>query len=119
MDFSRQVVIVGGGITGLATAHRLRELDPAVQITLIEGSSRLGGVLHTEERDGFLIEHGPDNFITNVPMALDLCRALGLEGELLATSEQHRRAFVVRPGSQSRPQNPRDRRHGPGRPMMR
>ena len=61
MDFSRQVVIVGGGITGLAAAHRLRELDPAVQITLIEGSARLGGVLHTQERDGFLVERGPVN----------------------------------------------------------
>jgi oxygen-dependent protoporphyrinogen oxidase len=98
MDFSRQVVIVGGGITGLAAAHRVRELDPAAQVTLIEGSPRLGGVLHTETVNGFLVERGPDNFITNVPMAVDLCRALGLENELLPTSERHRRAFVVRRG---------------------
>ena len=98
MDFSRQVVIVGGGITGLAAAHRVRELDPAAQVTLIEGSPRLGGVLHTETIDGFLVERGPDNFITNVPMALDLCRALGLASELLPTSERYRRAFVVRRG---------------------
>src|SRR5262245_15595100 len=98
MDFSRQVVIVGGGITGLAAAHRLRELDPGVQVTIIEVGPRLGGVLQTEEINGFLVERGPDNFITNVPMALDLCRAVGLEKELISTSDQDRRAFVVRRG---------------------
>jgi len=98
MDPSRQVVIIGGGITGLAAAHRLRELDPRVQVTLIEASSRLGGVVDTQHVDGFIVERGPDNFITNVPMALDLCRALGMEGELIGTNEQYRRAFVVRRG---------------------
>ena len=60
----RLIVIIGGGITGLAAAHRLFELadqtDQQIDILLLEASSRLGGVLKTKNRDGFLIEAGAD-----------------------------------------------------------
>jgi oxygen-dependent protoporphyrinogen oxidase len=60
----RRVVVIGGGISGLAAANRLLELHPALHLTLLEASGRLGGTLHTEERDGFLLERGPDSFIS-------------------------------------------------------
>ena len=63
----KHVVVIGGGITGLAAAHRLSELDRSVKITLLEASDRLGGVLSTVHHDGFLIERSADNFITNIP----------------------------------------------------
>ena len=94
----RRVAVIGGGISGLATAHRLAELDPCISVTLFEQSDRLGGVLQTYREDGFLFEWGADNFITNVPWALDLCRRIGLAEQLLETDEQHRGAFVVRKG---------------------
>ncbi len=94
----RRVAVVGGGITGLAAAHRLLELDGSLQVRLFEASDRLGGVLQTERVDGFLVERASDMFITNVPWATDLCRRIGLEDQLISTNEAQRRAFVVRRG---------------------
>jgi oxygen-dependent protoporphyrinogen oxidase len=91
----RHVVVIGGGITGLAAAHRLVELDPIRQITLLEAADRLGGVLETVRQDGFTLERSADNFITNVPWALDLCRRLGMQEDLMPTNAAFRQAFVV------------------------
>ncbi|HEV8168324.1 MAG TPA: protoporphyrinogen oxidase [Pyrinomonadaceae bacterium] len=88
------VVIIGGGISGLAAAHRLSEQQ--VQVTLLEASPRLGGTIQTEERDGFLLERGPDSFISEKPQAVELAKRLGLESRLVQTNEQFRRSFIVR-----------------------
>jgi protoporphyrinogen/coproporphyrinogen III oxidase len=96
---AKRVVIVGGGISGLAAAHRLVELGlPQTQITLIEASERLGGTLETRHRDGFLLERGPDSFISEKPEAVSLAKRLGLESRLIETNEQYRRSFIVRNG---------------------
>lgn len=95
---SPRIAIIGGGVTGLAAAHRLFELNPAAQVTLFEASGRLGGVLQTERRDGYLIERSADMFTTREPWALDLCRRVGIESDLIETNKQHRRAFVVHKG---------------------
>jgi oxygen-dependent protoporphyrinogen oxidase len=94
----KRVAVVGGGISGLATAHRLNELDPQIDVSVLEKANRTGGVLDTQNRDGFLLEWGADNFITNVPWALELCRRIGFEDQLVQTDENHRGAFVVRNG---------------------
>src|ERR1041384_3218012 len=93
-----RIVVVGGGITGLAAAHRVQELNPSVKLTLIEASNRLGGQIQTEYRDGFLLERGPDSFISEKPQALELAKRLGLESRLVQTNEQFRRSFIVRDG---------------------
>ncbi|MBP87749.1 MAG: protoporphyrinogen oxidase [Planctomycetaceae bacterium] len=93
-----RVAVVGGGITAFAAAHRLTELVPEVALSLFESSHRLGGVLETTRRDGFLIEGGADNFITTVPWAVDLCRRIGFEDQLIQTNSGCRHAFVVRKG---------------------
>ena len=62
-----RIVIIGGGISGLAAAHRVHELNPSIQVTLLEASARLGGTIQTEHRDGFLLERGPDSFISEKP----------------------------------------------------
>ena len=95
---ARRVVIIGGGITGLAAAYRLTELDSSLDIALLEASHRLGGVLHTVRQDGFCVECSADNFITTVPWGLDFCRRIGFEDQLVGTDETHRRAFVVHRG---------------------
>ncbi len=96
------VVIVGGGIAGLAAAHRLQEISRErefpLQFTLLEASDRLGGTLATEKCDGFLLELGPDSFISEKPWALALCRRLGLESELIGTQDAHRATFIVHQG---------------------
>jgi oxygen-dependent protoporphyrinogen oxidase len=94
--------MIGGGITGLAAAHRLiersREIRPQVDVLLLESTSRLGGIIQTESRDGFLLERGPDSFISERPEAIDLAKRIGLESHLIETNKQHRRSFIVRRG---------------------
>jgi oxygen-dependent protoporphyrinogen oxidase len=98
----KRVVIIGGGITGLAAAHRIlernRESGKQVDLTLLEAGSRIGGIVQTRERDGFLLESGPDSFISEKPEALELTKRLGLESHLIETNEYHRRSFIVRQG---------------------
>ena len=95
---SKRIVVVGGGISGLAAAHRVTELEPTADVQLLEASDRLGGAIQTVRRDGFLIERSADSFITNVPWAVDLCKRLGIESQLISASAQFRRAFVVHKG---------------------
>ena len=89
-------------IAGLAAAHHLEELsrerELPLRFTLLEASGRLGGTIGTEHRDGFLLEHGPDSFLSEKPWALALCRRMGLESELVGTQDQFRTTFVVRNG---------------------
>jgi protoporphyrinogen/coproporphyrinogen III oxidase len=95
----RRVVVVGGGIAGLAAAHRLVEhahAGESVDVVLLEASERLGGSLGTERSDGFLIETGADSFITEKPWALALCERIGVP--VTGTREGERRTYVVRGG---------------------
>lgn len=90
--------VIGGGIAGLAAAHRITELSPHSEVVLFEAGDRLGGALTTLERDGFQVEQSADNFITTMPWGLDLCRRLGLEDRLERTHPRARRTYVVRRG---------------------
>ena len=98
----RTVAVVGGGVSGLAAAYELTRRSSAenlpVEVVLLEASPRVGGTVSTRGRDGFLLEGGPDSFITEKPEALELARELGLEPNLIGTNDEHRRAFVVRGG---------------------
>src|SRR6476646_4086933 len=94
----RRIAVIGGGISGIAAAHRCTELDPSAQIALFEATDHLGGVLQTVSRDGWLIERSADMFTTREPWALDLCRRVGIAEELIETDARYRRAFVVREG---------------------
>lgn len=95
----KRVVVIGGGITGLATAYYLRRDRPDLSVTLVERRERLGGVVTTLRKEGFLIEGGPDSFITAKPWALQLCRELGLEPELIPTTPENRKVYVLSGGA--------------------
>lgn len=101
-DNRRRVVVIGGGISGLAAAHRLlelsREAGRALDVVLLEAGPQTGGVIRTERRDGFLLERGPDSFISEKPAAVELATRLGLEPRLIETNPAHRRSFIVRRG---------------------
>ena len=90
-----RLVVIGGGITGLAAAHRALEIDPHIRLLLVEASDRLGGVLRTERHNGFLIEASADNFITRPPWALELARRIGMADEIISTNPAQRGASVV------------------------
>ena len=96
------IIVIGGGISGLSAAHHLVELrlekNLPLEVILLEGSGRLGGAIATRHTDGFLIEEGPDSFITTKPWALSLCRRIGLDSHLIPTNDAYRRTFVVHRG---------------------
>jgi oxygen-dependent protoporphyrinogen oxidase len=96
----KRIVIIGGGITGLSAAHHLIEnsaRDPSsLEVVLLEANAQTGGVLSTQLHNGFLLERGPDAFISEKPAALSLIRRIGLEKHLIETNDLHRRSFVAR-----------------------
>ena len=93
-----KVAVVGGGITGLAAAHRAvevaRDRGMELDLTLLEARAHLGGTIRTERHDGFLIERGPDAFLTEKPAALALCRRLRIESLLVRTDDRFRKTYV-------------------------
>ena len=104
---ARHVVIVGGGIAGLSTAWYLQkqavEQGLDLHYTILEKSSRWGGKILTEQVDGygdqpFIVEGGPDSFLTQKPWALQLARELGLEERLLGTNDDQRKVYVLHKG---------------------
>ena len=97
-DPNRHVIVIGGGITGLAAAHRLWELEPSLKVTLLESAPQLGGVIQTVQTEDYLVERAPDSFITNIPWALNLCKRIGFSDQLIGTDETRRKALVVSRG---------------------
>jgi oxygen-dependent protoporphyrinogen oxidase len=91
-----RVVVIGGGITGLACAYRLRD---AAEVTVLESSPRVGGNLVTVARDGFILDGGPDSWVAAKPHASALCSALGLGDELIGTRPETRRVYVAYNGA--------------------
>ena len=106
----KRAVVIGGGITGLTACYRLMQQAQAgglpLDITLLEASDRLGGVIATRHEacpaprsgDGLLLEEGPDCFLATKPWGIELCDELGLNAELIGTATEHRQSFVVRRG---------------------
>lgn len=97
-----KVAIVGGGIAGLATAHSLLKntasQDLSVSCTLIEATRHLGGKIRTELVDDFIIEGGPDSFLSYKPWGIGLCKELGLDDQLMGTNTKHHGTYVLYDG---------------------
>ncbi len=102
-----RVVIIGGGISGLSAAWYLQKQAQAHGIALdyfvLEKGDRWGGKVLTEQIDSgedgpFVVEAGPDSFLTQKPWALELARELGLEDRLLGTNDANRNVFVLNRG---------------------
>jgi oxygen-dependent protoporphyrinogen oxidase len=101
------VAIIGGGISGLANAYYLQghaaQANRPLRYTLIERAPNVGGKIVTEHVHGFggspfVVEGGPDSFITQKPWALQLARELGLQDRLLGTNDHLRKTFVLNKG---------------------
>jgi oxygen-dependent protoporphyrinogen oxidase len=106
-----RLVVVGGGISGLATAFRVRERFEAqgrpLELRVLEAAGRTGGKIRTELREGYRFEWGPNGFLDGKPDTLELCRDLGLEGALLPSSEEARKRYVYSCGALHRvPESP-------------
>ncbi len=75
------VLVVGAGITGLSAAWEA--MRSGARVTLVEASPQVGGKVRTERVDGFVIEHGPDSFVSYRPAALGLINDLGMADEVI------------------------------------
>ncbi|MFD0674191.1 protoporphyrinogen oxidase [Cohnella sp. GCM10027633] len=98
----RKVAVLGGGITGLTAAFYLtleaRARGETVEVTVLEGSERLGGRVNTLRRDGFVIERGPDSFLARKLPMIRLAEALGIAGELTGTNPAAKKTYISRDG---------------------
>ncbi|MBH0179123.1 MAG: protoporphyrinogen oxidase [Nitrospira sp.] len=102
MNQPRTVVIVGGGISGLATAFALHEQAAAsgqsIRCTVLESGSAWGGKIVTHRVGDLVTEAGPDSFLSQKPAGLALCEKLGLSEQLINTNVTGKKAFVLRGG---------------------
>lgn len=93
------VVIIGGGISGLSTAFFVMEEAKKnqlyVECTVVERDVRWGGKILTNNTQELLIEGGPDSFLTSKPWAMELCRTLGIESQLIPTNAENNRTFSL------------------------
>jgi oxygen-dependent protoporphyrinogen oxidase len=97
-EMMKRVAIVGGGVAGLAAAYQLARLardGAAVQVVLFESSTRLGGIVETVREGGFVIECGPDAWVTEKPWARELAEELGLGDEVMASNDAGRKTYIL------------------------
>ena len=80
----KKLLIIGGGIAGLSAAWAASRSSAGIDITLVDRDQRLGGKIRTDWAEGFLLEEGPDSFLTSRPEALRLCEELGISRRLIA-----------------------------------
>ena len=94
------VGVVGGGITGLTVAYRLyqsaQQQNLPLDLKLLEATDCVGGLIQTTTENGFVMERGPDAFITTKPWAFQLCQDLGIADQLISPNPNFPRSFIVR-----------------------
>lgn len=98
----RRVAVIGGGISGLATAEaivrRAKEAGVETRVVVLEGEDAPGGKIQTFERDGFVVETGPHGFLDREPKMFELIERLGIQDELVPADETSARRFIMREG---------------------
>ena len=93
----QHIIIVGGGLAGLSAAEWLLRQTPSFRVTIVESAHRLGGVIQTVNREGWLIERSADSFLSARPEGIELVERLGLSKELVSIRPEARRALVWSP----------------------
>src|SRR5687767_6725137 len=91
-----RVVIIGGGISGLAAAYYLNKAG--IRSVIVEREPRLGGVIRTDNIEGCVVEQGPDSFLSTKPAARELAEELGLGSELIGSNDHQRITYIWRNG---------------------
>ncbi|AIQ46405.1 protoporphyrinogen oxidase [Paenibacillus sp. FSL R7-0273] len=98
----RKIVIIGGGLSGLSAAFYVRkyyrEAGVEPDIVLLEKADVLGGKIETLQREGFVIEKGPDSFLARKTAMVELAKELGLEHELVSTNPNAKKTYILQKG---------------------
>ncbi len=93
-----RIAIIGAGISGLATAYAIEQQSAQsgfeVETVVVEKESRIGGKILSIKEDGYLCEWGPNGFLDNKPMTLDLCKQLQVDQQLLRSDDNARKRFI-------------------------
>lgn len=95
---SSDVVIIGGGISGLAALHYLRRDKPQLKVRLFESELRLGGTIGTDRINGYSFDSGPNGFLDREPLTLQLCDELGLTDQLERANASVNNRFILKGG---------------------
>ena len=90
--------VIGGGISGLASAFYLKRARPDLEVLVLERDRNPGGTARTDQVGPYLVDRGPNGFLTNVPETLELARDVGLESELVPAAAAASRRYLVREG---------------------
>ncbi|HEX5282693.1 MAG TPA: protoporphyrinogen oxidase [Bryocella sp.] len=98
----KRIAIIGGGISGLTAAYELelaRKRGAPIDWYLYEASYRLGGVIETTRfatpEGEFILEGGPDGWVSEKPWARELAIELGLESELIYSNDATRKTYIL------------------------
>jgi len=97
----KRIAIVGGGIAGLTAAYELSQQarnGASIEVVLFESTHRLGGIVETIREGGFIIECGPDAWVTEKPWAKALADELGLADEIISSNDATRKTYVLLDG---------------------
>ncbi|MFQ5499839.1 MAG: protoporphyrinogen oxidase [Candidatus Zixiibacteriota bacterium] len=92
------IVIVGGGISGLSALHFVRTLHPHFSVRLLEAETVLGGTIQTDMVDGYNFDRGPNGFLDREPLTLRLCNELDLNEKLERAGESASNRYILRQG---------------------
>lgn len=92
----KDVIVVGGGISGLTAAWHLNRAG--VDLLLLEAGSQVGGAMQTERRDGFLLEKGPFNVIVRDPAFEELLAGLSDHLNVVTASDEAKKRYLYRKG---------------------
>ncbi len=92
-----KTAVIGAGITGLTCAHTLHKQGN--EVLVLESQNRVGGVIHTERTDGFLVEHGPNSLLLDEMDLSNYFEELGLNDQIAQANQHSRKRFIVREGN--------------------
>lgn len=93
-----EVLIVGGGISGLAVAHASGLAPQSGILELWESTGRLGGTIGTDRADGYSVDWGPNGFLDREPLTLHLVDEIGLMDQLEPADSKSTKRFIVKHG---------------------